>query len=596
MLKRFLRCFTVLIAASVLLTGCGRTKQSEKNSDNSALTWNTYSYYSAHQPFLDLLKETYPDMNLEFISYSGANRTSYSWAQMRADDISDIFITSLVVDEDLAKERLVDLSGYEFLNGLSNAVLDQSAIDGGIYMLPTSYAMYGIFYNKTLMQEKGWELPEDFAGLEALCKEIQAEGLIPGIMATQLTGGPFSAFFNLAKTDWLSTPDGIKWEQDFLAGKATAAGRWESTMEYVQKYMEIGMFTVDPEDRDHDVLVRDYLGGRKAVFCTAVHAINRNTAGDAGSDEIGIMPYISEDGSKNVYMYSPACYIGISKRLTEPGNEEKLENAIKILSLLYSHEGQEAFLGSSSPTSLSVLDNASLSEDSMIYDARQALCEGRAFQMTYVHWDAVLTDMGQEFKNWLRGEEGAGEEQCIRRMDELMQTYLSNSAGLNFCTSTADFTLEQTAALVGKALGSAAGADASVIPLGGFHNGKELRAGITGKLYQGEISMEVNNTLCPAYDGEYAIMTMTGAQAKELVKEGFDNDGDGNPYPYLLVTRGNRELDDNTSYKVAFLMNGYTGQTAETYSAEVIKGSVRTFLHEYLAGQKTVSPDGNPWE
>lgn len=47
------------------------------------------------------------------------------------------------------------------------------------------------------------------------------------------------------------------------------------------------------------------------------------------------MPFISEDGSKNLYMYSPSSYIGISRRLTEPEDEKKLENAVKLLSLLF---------------------------------------------------------------------------------------------------------------------------------------------------------------------------------------------------------------------------------------------------------------------
>ena len=144
---------------------------------------------------------------------------------MRADDIPDIFITSQILDEELAKERLADLSGYPFINSFSTSILDQVSIDGGIYLLPTSYAMYGIFYNKTLMEEYGWSVPKDLEELEALCGEIREAGLIPGVISTQLTGGPFSTMFNLAKTDWLTTPDGVQWEQDFLAGNATASGR-----------------------------------------------------------------------------------------------------------------------------------------------------------------------------------------------------------------------------------------------------------------------------------------------------------------------------------------------------------------------------------
>ena len=57
--------------------------------------------------------------------------------------------------------------------------------------------------------ETGCGMPENFAELEALCGEIEEEGLIPGVAGTLLTGNTFSAVFNLAKTDWLTTPEGL---------------------------------------------------------------------------------------------------------------------------------------------------------------------------------------------------------------------------------------------------------------------------------------------------------------------------------------------------------------------------------------------------
>ena len=64
----------------------------------------------------------------------------------------------------------------------------------------------------------------------------------------------------------------------------------------------------------------------------------------------------------------------------------------------------------------------------------------------------------------------------------------------------------------------------------------------------------------------------------------------------MLVTRGGAELADDAVCQVAFVMNGYTEETGEAYSAQVRKESLRGILRDYLAEQKTVSPDGNPWE
>lgn len=592
--KQSCRLSALLVVLVLLFSACASGEASiGRQTENTALTWNTWNGYS---DFLALVAQTYPDIELELTPYTGYNRTGYSWAQMRGDDIPDFFITSQILDEDLAKERLVDLSGYDFINQFSTALLDQVSIDGGIYLLPVNNAMYGIAYNKTLMEEHGWELPTNFAELEKLCGEIREEGLMPGFVSTQLTGNTFSAVFNLAKTDWLTTMEGVNWERDFLEGNATAAGMWEGTMDYVQKYIDIGMCNTDPEDRDNSTVVNEYLYGRKAVFFIGAWSPSVTVVPETG-DELGIMPYISEDGSKNIYMYNPTSYIGISRRLMEPGNEEKLENAVKLLTFLFSPEGQSAFINENTPYIMSVLGQATVSENSMIYDAQQAMNEGRAFRMTYAHWENVLSDMGQAYKDWFRGENDMDGAAAIDRMDELQSNFLNSQEEVYFCESTSAFTVEETACLIGKALGSSVGADAAIIPYATvYQEGVSMSPMITGKLYQERINVEVANTILPGADGEYAMMTMTGAQAKELAAAGFEEDGAVEPFPYVLVSRGGGELEDDKTYQVAFLMNGYAEEVGQLYDVQVETGSLRDFLRTWLEEQGTVSPDGNVWE
>lgn len=594
------RLWALSVCLILLLSACtfGEKAPDAKSSDNDVLTWGRWG--SGYGDFLELATQTYPEIKWELTAYAGTNSTGYSWVQMRADDIPDIFITTKVVDADLAKERLVDLSYYDFIDGLPTSLLDRVSIDGGIYLLPVSNTISGIYYNKTLMEERGWEVPTNFAELEALCAEIEEAGLIPGVITTQLTGASFSTVFNLAKTSWFTTLDGVRWEQDFLAGNATAAGTWEDTMDYVQRYIDIGMFYTDPEDRGDADVMKDYLGNRKAVFCTAIAAVGY-TEFDNG-DELGMMPLISEDGSKNIYMYTPSTYIGISRKLTEPGNEEKLENAVKMLALLFSPEGQATCITEQTPCVLSVLGNDAVSEDSMIYDAQQAMWDGRAFPITYEHWEDVLSDMGQAYKEWIRGENGMDGPGCIARMDELQSTYLNNSDSLYFCESTADFTLEETALLIGKAVGSTVGADAVLIATCQDGSLPELRLGVTGKLYEGPINAEILNTILYGFaygtNGEYAIMTMTGLQVKELAETGFDKEGNGNVYPYILVTRGGVSLEDDEIYQIAFTANSYTEEVGQIYNVQVVKAEdfLRSTVRVWMEEQGRVSPDGNPWE
>lgn len=164
--KRLRTLLCLSAAVLLLLSGCASTEntQGAAPAGDGALTCAAWLGYESFQ---ELLRETCPDIEVDYISYMGANRTGYSWIQLREDDIPDIFITSQIFDQELAQERLADLSSCEFIDSFSTSVLDQVAIDGGIYLLPVTYAMYGILYNRTLMEEHGWTLPGNFSELES---------------------------------------------------------------------------------------------------------------------------------------------------------------------------------------------------------------------------------------------------------------------------------------------------------------------------------------------------------------------------------------------------------------------------------------------
>lgn len=110
-----IRRLAALAASAVLLLSSCAPEQNTPvtQPDGDALTWASWYGYDN---FLSLAARTYPDIRLEPTAFAGANRTGYSWAQMRGDDIPDIFITSQILDEELAKERLVDLSSYDFVS------------------------------------------------------------------------------------------------------------------------------------------------------------------------------------------------------------------------------------------------------------------------------------------------------------------------------------------------------------------------------------------------------------------------------------------------------------------------------------------------
>jgi raffinose/stachyose/melibiose transport system substrate-binding protein len=103
----------VFVAAVLFcLTGCADKNGSGEHEAVTILA-----------PFLDcdrlaaLVYERYPEVNLEILSYSGANTTAYLQNRLAADDLPDI-CTQTIYDPDIndVSDKMIDLSSYDFMD------------------------------------------------------------------------------------------------------------------------------------------------------------------------------------------------------------------------------------------------------------------------------------------------------------------------------------------------------------------------------------------------------------------------------------------------------------------------------------------------
>lgn len=76
----------------------------------------------------------------------------------------------------------------------------------------------------------------------------------------------------------------------------------------------------------------------KALFL--IGSTNGIVEAEGNQDRFGLMPYLSQDGSQNVFILSVGRYFGISKRLEQ--EPQKLEDALKVMRVLSTVEGTTA--------------------------------------------------------------------------------------------------------------------------------------------------------------------------------------------------------------------------------------------------------------
>lgn len=570
------RLFALSIAAIIVclsLTDC---------FDGSTSAHEPLTIITAHKDYSKFEKEfkkAYPEVNLQFISYSGHNSTSYLHRLLEVGQAPDIYTSNVLPDTDLQKEYLIDLSGYDFSTKYAVSRLNECSIDGFIYMLPCSFSVMGIYYNKTLFKNHGWSVPASFQELGELIPKISAAGVDVSATALEQNGSGFQYLFNLGDTVFLRTPEGLDWTEQFLHGKVTADAAWASTIEYTQKWIDLGIINGDLYGKTTKEAIERFTEGNTAFF---VHGgtfrFSQNE--DGSGDQYGLMPWLSIDGSNNRYITNTACYFGLNAKLEEPRNKQKLEDALKFMAFISTQEGQSLLSGKQQQ--LLSLEGSGTEEWSEVMKAMNA---GFSAPLAYKGWEDLIVPVGNECLKWYAGKSTG--EQVITVMNRELQNSLQNQT--DSCANiTEDLTLEETAQLVGIAFAKAAKADCSLISIGDYHEGKENEFGVNGRLFKGSVNDVIISTVNPlGWQGTIKTFTLTGSQIKRLAEKGFDLYDDGNPFPYVLTVTGDAELNDSEKYTVVIC--GYTDEVKTQGGIQDTKICGMDALRDYL----TVGPIEN---
>lgn len=107
-------------------------------------------------------------------------------------------------------EILADISDYQGLQEINQGYLDigealELVPTEGTFAAPYVANAAGILYNKDMFEEHGWQIPENWGELVALCDTIKAEGILPfyfGFKDTWTCLAPWNAMaVDLAPSD-----------------------------------------------------------------------------------------------------------------------------------------------------------------------------------------------------------------------------------------------------------------------------------------------------------------------------------------------------------------------------------------------------------
>lgn len=581
-----------LAAAAAALTACGGSG----TGSDKATAANT-----AHEPitimdaqrdytnFLALLHEQYPEIHVEIVPYCGNNTTAYMSKQLRTGILPDIYTTTQAWDGAWQKDGLIDLSQYAVSDQFNEVRMNDTDVDGANYLLPYDYVLLSLGCNQTLFEKHGWQVPRSFAELKALVPQIKAAGVELCTCQLNLPGFGFQYFCNVADTLFLNAISGLQWQQDFLAGAVTASGspEMQEAKDYFQEWIDLGILNSDQANMSRTDCFSHFAEGNTAFY---VGTLSRYTQNEDGTgDRYVCLPYLSPDGADNCYILQNSRYYGLNKHLAEPGNEQKLEDALHFLELLASMEGYGAIIGNTS-TVLCALRDFQLDETSPYFDALENINNGHSAPMIYTGWEGYIVPFGNSVISWIKGE--CTGDDALNVLDD-QQTYMrKNGQATVYAQVTEELDNEQTTKLIAMMALDQTDADAALISRNVWYPevnaNQENNQGVNGTMLPGDLTEEdIVINLPTGWGSNLQKLTLTGARLKELAAAGYDRNSNGLPYPYLLLTRDGKELADDQTY--TFICCGCTDAVGEEGHAE--DTGILDAAKAYFSKLGTISPE-----
>ena len=521
-------------------------------SDRPAITIN--APYRNMSTFYQLVHEKYPEVNLQITPYNGQNFSSYVTDMRTAGQLPDLYFTSYYTPGRYDDGTdFLDVSGYDFTGNYAQSRLREVTTDGAVYMLPLGYNALGITYNKTLFEKNGWSLPTNLTELGELKEVAEAAGCTFCRDQLQYPGFGFQYLCNILDTDFLSTMEGLKWQNDFITGKATVEDtpKMMEALQLLNRWRDLGMLNADGTP-DDDSATKSYVLEGNTLFL--VGNSNDLTSENDSPYEFRLMPYLSEDGSQNVFILNVNRFVGLAKSLGDKGNEQKLEDALKVMDVISTVEGMESLEPSQNNSRLLPLKDAVVSEDSYYADVLDELNNGHTASFIYAGWENVLVPIGEKMISFVKGETEL--DDVIACIDD-NQHLLTDNDVESYTTATETIGMDDCARAVGICFAQATGAQAALVStnpwvfdLDAYEMNKQ---GVSGCLFALPIGdQEITSILPTGWRNDIQTVTLPGKRVKELAEQGYDCLGDGSlMFPYVLVTEAGAELDDDTTYTVA---------------------------------------------
>ena len=362
-MKKAKRCLIAVVSgvlvASAVLSGCGQSKKEvSKNDDHLTVYLWENRLMKNIAPYIH---EQFPDQDIEFII--GNNDTDlYSYFKEH-DELPDIITVRRFSGTD-AKDLqpyLMDFASYDVVSRYySYALQYYKNSKDEIQWLPICGIPQTIIANKTLFDQYGIKIPENYEEYAQACQQFYDNGIKPYSLDLAEDWSAHEVIQTGAIGEFMSL-DGIKWRSSAESASGDIAfddALWERIFSETNTFLRDSHFTKEDISVDINTATQMFLEGKAAMF-HGYPALMQEFQEQMDAELIRI-PFFSQISDEAFINMTPSLNIAFNKDLEK--DQEKLDLALDVLDCMISEEGQKLIAEGSGVISLNI-DVPSMMED-----------------------------------------------------------------------------------------------------------------------------------------------------------------------------------------------------------------------------------------
>ena len=332
------KCYLAALVSGVLLVtgilaGCG---QSKKDDHLTVYLWEN----RLMKNIAPYIHEQFPDQDIEFII--GNNDTDlYSYFKEHGElpDIMTVRRFSGTDAQDL-QPYLMDFASYDVVSKYySYAVEYYKNTDDEIQWLPICALPQTIIANKTLFDQYGIKVPENYEEYVQVCQQFYDKGIKPYSMDLAEDWSN-QEIIQAAAIGEFTSLDGIDWRNK----AETSAGEikfddvlWKRIFSETSQFLKDSHFSEEDINVNSNTGTQMFVEGKSAMFHG--QPTDMQKLQDQMDAELIRIPYFSQTSDSSfVYMF-PSLNIAFNKELEK--NQEKLDAALDVLDCMNSEQGQK---------------------------------------------------------------------------------------------------------------------------------------------------------------------------------------------------------------------------------------------------------------